>query len=137
MLRSARRHAGLSQREMSRAAGTDLRTLERLESGASVNVTLTILLRLLDAAGATLALVDAAGAPITDPDPVASAYRDSGGRRQPAHLVTSVVRGFNFASWTNHDWRKPIPGRTFQSRATTKFLAEFLADCERHEAEER
>ena len=129
MLRAARRHAGLSQREMSQAAGTDFRTLERLESGASVNVTLTVLLRLLGAAGASLALIDAAGAPIIDPDPVASAYRDAAGRRQPAHLVTRVVRGLDFPSWKNHDWRKPTPGRTFESRAITKFLADFLADC--------
>ena len=128
MLRSARRHAGLSQREMSRAAGIDPRTLERLESGARVNVTLHVLLRLLDAAQTSLQLVDAAGEPIIDPDPAASAYRDAAGRRQPAHLKTWVVQGLNFASWKNHDWRVPIPVRTFESRATSKFLAEFLAD---------
>lgn len=120
MLRSARRDAGLSQRELSRAAGTDRRTLERLESGVIGNVTLAVLLRLLGAAGARLQIVDVEGEPMTDFNPRASRWRDGAGRRQPAHLATfPVSRLLELPSWKNHDWRKPFPTRSFERRAPT------------------
>ncbi len=57
MLRNARREAGLSQEELARRAGVARTTVARMETLAKGDMSVSILVRLLEAAGYDLKLV--------------------------------------------------------------------------------
>ena len=78
LLRAARHHADLSQRELATKAGVDRAMVSRLESGQVASPRLVTVVRLLAAADVTLVPVTASGHPLP-PRPYDDA-RD-GGRR--------------------------------------------------------
>lgn len=57
MLKTARREAGLSQNELARSAGVARTTVARMETLARGDMSVSVLLRLLEAAGHDLKLV--------------------------------------------------------------------------------
>lgn len=85
LLRRARRHADMSQREMAAAAGLPRSTLGAAEVGTR-DLGVTALMRVIEVAGLRLALLDGDGREITPMS--GSGVRDGGGRRFPAHLDT-------------------------------------------------
>lgn len=88
-VRRVRRLADLSQRELAEAVGLPQSTIARIENGRAVDA--VAFATILAAAGLRLAVVDATG---TEVPPMASeVYRDSAGRRQPAHLDVHVATG--------------------------------------------
>jgi transcriptional regulator with XRE-family HTH domain len=111
-LRTLRRHADLSQRELATRAGVPVSTVARLESGASTDPRVSTLRRLAAAAGADLALlVDGVG---IEPHRDVLGWRDRAGRRLPAHLDPEAVM-------TIYDWwcsirtrhHPPLPAYTY------------------------
>ena len=95
MLRSLRRRADLSQRELAGRAGMAPGSVGRLESGRVADPGMRTIARLVAAAGARLTVLDVDG---TEPAPLdLDALRDGGDRRYPPHLdparVTRWVRG--------------------------------------------
>lgn len=86
ILRTLRRRADMSQRELATRAGIAQSHLARLETGANDNPRLRTLERLVGAASARLAVVDLDG---TEPEPMATDVQlDAAGRRFPPHLDT-------------------------------------------------
>jgi transcriptional regulator with XRE-family HTH domain len=95
LLRAARHHADLSQRELAARAGVDRAMVSRLESGQVASPRLATVVRLLAAANVSLVPVTATGHPLP-PRPYDDA-RDAAARRWPAHLEVREVR-----TWS--DW---------------------------------
>ena len=95
LLRAARHHADLSQRELATKAGVDRAMVSRLESGQVASPRLVTVVRLLAAADVTLVPVTASGHPLP-PRPYDDA-RDGAARRWPAHLEVREVH-------TSSDW---------------------------------
>ncbi|WP_208008589.1 helix-turn-helix domain-containing protein [Agromyces protaetiae] len=93
LLRSVRRRADLSQRELAARLGLDRSQVARVEAGRR-RLTIEELERVLAIAGMRLAVVDSEDRPVElDGDPE---VRDRGGRRFPAHLD---VRYFPDIPW--------------------------------------
>src|SRR5688500_4668328 len=100
MLRAARRHADLSQRDLAEMAGTSRRTVERAEGSDASAITVGTLPRLLAAAaGCRLAAVTTEGTLLGVVE--AEVLRDRGGRHYPAHL--DVRRPGRMGEWWG-DW---------------------------------
>lgn len=79
----ARRRADLSQRELALLIGVSQSTVCRVEAGRA-QVTASMFVQILAAAGLCLTVTDASGATVA---PVsADSVRDNAGRRLPAHL---------------------------------------------------
>ena len=89
MLRSARRAARLSQREVAARAGVPPSTIGRIESGESRDPAIGVVRRLLEATEHGLVAVDRVGRPLgRHPD---EEEMDRGGRYYPAHLDLEEV----------------------------------------------
>lgn len=83
-LRTLRRRADVSQRELAASSGVPAATVGRIESGASSNPQLRTVERLVRATGARLAIVDLDG---TEPEALdTDHWRDGAERRFPPHL---------------------------------------------------
>ena len=95
LLRAARHHADLSQRELAAKAGVDRAMVSRLESGQVASPRFATIVRLLAAADVSLVPVIATGHPLP-PRPYDDA-RDGAARHWPAHLEVREVH-----SWS--DW---------------------------------
>ena len=89
MMRSARRLARLSQREVAQRAGVPRSTIGRIESGETRDPSMGVMQRLLEATGHHLVAVDRLGRPI-EMHPHEGAI-DRGGRYFPAHLDLEEV----------------------------------------------
>lgn len=104
ILRTLRRRADLSQRELAARSRLPRGTLGSIESGTARNPSLRTVERLVAAAGARLVVLDMDGAePVPDHDP----RRDRGPRRFPAHLDVQP--------------RAEPPGRLRRPRAASGF----------------
>ncbi len=77
LLKEARREAGLSQKELARRAGVARTTLARMETLAKGDMSVSILLRLLEAAGFDLRAVKVGHARTVE-DILAEQRRESG-----------------------------------------------------------
>lgn len=89
ILRAARRHADLSQRELAALSGVPASTIAAVETGRDVRV--TVLDRLLALCGWGLYVVDGRGHRV---EALAeSGLRDRAGRHYPAHLDVRPVGG--------------------------------------------
>lgn len=89
VLRALRRRADLSQRELADRAGTSAAQVARIESGATGDPHLTMVHRLVRAAGARLTALDLDG---SEPAPLLTdVHRDGAGRRYPPHLDAARV----------------------------------------------
>jgi transcriptional regulator with XRE-family HTH domain len=97
LLRSARREAGLSQRELARDALVPKSTVSRIESGVTSDPRLQTMQRLFEATGHRLAIVDVHGAELSGDHPD-DRHRDRAGRRFPAHLPAYKI------TWFDHWW---------------------------------
>ena len=82
ILRAARRHADLSQRELAALSGVPATTIAAVETGRDVRV--TVFERLLALCGWDLCVLDSRGHRVDAL--VESSLRDRAGRRYPAHL---------------------------------------------------
>ncbi|BEP11859.1 hypothetical protein acdb102_01700 [Acidothermaceae bacterium B102] len=111
LLRAARHHADLSQRELAERAGVDRGMVSRLESGAVDSPRISTVVRLLQAADVSLVPVTGSGEPLP-PRPFDDAL-DAAARHWPAHLDVREVR-----TW--RDWwfsrmildGRPLPTHT-------------------------
>ncbi|MFG2064151.1 GNAT family N-acetyltransferase [Micromonospora sp. NPDC048871] len=119
MLRSLRRQADLSQRELAGLSGVPQSTVARIESGQCTDPRFQTVHRLIRAAGGRLRLAGAGDPAAGDPaagDPAASCgcddagreviqddtRRDEAGRRYPAHLDVRKVR--TLKDWSGAWW---------------------------------
>jgi transcriptional regulator with XRE-family HTH domain len=93
LVRSARRLADLSQRQLAERAGVSPGTVAKIETGER-EPSLKLLLALLDAAGCSLRVVPRSGdeLPVLRDDDM----RDAARRRFPAHLDVYYFRGVRF-----------------------------------------
>jgi transcriptional regulator with XRE-family HTH domain len=89
MLRSARRRARLSQREVAERAGAPHSTVGRIESGQTLHPSMRMMQRLLKATGHYLVAVDRSGVPVGQHPH--EDKNDRGGRYYPAHLDVETV----------------------------------------------
>jgi transcriptional regulator with XRE-family HTH domain len=115
LLRSLRRRADLSQRELAVRAGVPKSTISRIEAGRARDPKFRTVARLVSAAGGTLGLGE------VPPDPHGD-RRDEGGRRYPAHLDVRDVHGPKdwpgawWAYWYNlppERWPLKVPSATY------------------------
>ncbi len=90
LLRAARHHADLSQRELAERAGVDRGMVSRIEAGAVDSPRIATIVRLLHAAGVSLVPVTGAGQPL--PTRPFDDARDAAARRWPAHLEVREVK---------------------------------------------
>jgi transcriptional regulator with XRE-family HTH domain len=97
LLRSARREAGLSQRELARDALVPASTVSRIEAGVTRDPRFQTMQRLFEATGHRLAIVDVHGAELSGDHPD-DRHRDRAGRRFPAHLPAYKI------TWFDHWW---------------------------------
>lgn len=106
VLRTARAHAGLSQRELAERAGVALSSIVRTEAARSVPGW-NLITACLDACEMTLALVARDGQLVLTAPLVLE--RDAAGRHYPAHLpVWAVLRHEQW--WDSHPLRRvPVP----------------------------
>lgn len=88
LVRSVRRRADLSQRELARVAGLHHATVSRIEAGR-LTPSLGVLLKILDVAEFRLAVVDREGR-VVKPMRDREDLHDGAGRRYPSHLDTIV-----------------------------------------------
>jgi transcriptional regulator with XRE-family HTH domain len=124
-LRSLRRQADLSQRQLARRAGVPASTVARIESGSAQDPKFRTIERLVAAAGGALTAAPAqCGALDGGPEPAHpyEAIRDEAGRQYPAHLdVRRVIEaqdwwGAWWASWYNlprERWPRTAPEHTY------------------------
>lgn len=88
LVRSVRRRADLSQRELARSAGVSAATIGRIES-RTLSPSVRTLEAILGVAGIRLVAVDADDQKIVlMEDPPGDSLRDGAGRRYPSHLDT-------------------------------------------------
>jgi transcriptional regulator with XRE-family HTH domain len=87
ILRAARRHADLSQRELASLSGVPASTIAAVETGRDVRV--RVLDRLLAMCGWNLSVLDSRGHRVDTL--TESGLRDRAGRRYPAHLDVRPV----------------------------------------------
>ena len=92
LVRTVRRVAGLSQRELAERSGVSARTIARIED-AAVDPRWATLARLIEAGGCHVVLHQLEGGDPLVPHPFEDA-RDDGGRRWPAHLELRILTGF-------------------------------------------
>lgn len=109
LVREARRIAGLSQRQLARAAGVAQSTVARIEA-ATVTPGLDVLQRILAAAGLHLVAVDRAGHLVR---PMREIYdtRDDARRRYPAHF--DVILDPKLGEWWADEYGVTSPPETF------------------------
>ena len=98
LLRTLRRHADLSQRELAKAAGVALRAVAAVEAGGARHPWFETVDALVRGASCRLLVVGLDGRPLVLED---SELRDRGGRRYPAHLDVRPVD--SFGAWWG-DW---------------------------------
>jgi transcriptional regulator with XRE-family HTH domain len=102
MVRTARRSADLSQRQLARLAEVAPSSVARVESGR-VQPTLRMLVKLLAAAGCELVVVRRSDgrrpAHVRD-----GTLRDGQGRRYPAHLDIHVPMAYRDGIWPRAGW---------------------------------
>lgn len=98
LVRAARRHADLSQRQLAEASKVSTATIERIEASLGARPLFETVTRLLDAAGTRLVLVDDDGGLIESRRQPAT---DRAGRVFPAHL--DVRESGPFGGWWG-DW---------------------------------
>lgn len=120
VLRAARHHVGLSQRELARRSGQPLGTIASVESGRR-DVKVSTLAALLTTCGWDLQVVDGAGRPVDAL--LEDRRRDSAGRRYPAHVtVRSTLEkgswwgdrwGYYWGIPPRPDWTFDLPRRTY------------------------
>ncbi|MER7330566.1 MULTISPECIES: GNAT family N-acetyltransferase [unclassified Micromonospora] len=157
-LRSLRRLADLSQRELAERSGVPQATLARIESGRAIDPRFRTVERLVRAAGGRVA-VGAAGA-VDSPDspggpgsagsadndggPLPAVphdgLRDAAGRRYPAHLDAWEVRepkdwpGAWWANWYNLPpalWPLPLPAATYERNRAYRDRRRWAAEVRR------
>jgi HTH-type transcriptional regulator/antitoxin HipB len=112
LIRRARRHADMSQRDLALAANMSAGAVARAELDGSA-VSLAALLRILAATGLRLAVHDADGAEVRPMR--ADSLRDNAGRRYPAHLdarLPSWPRGFGAGAPRS----RPVPSLYCEQR---------------------
>jgi transcriptional regulator with XRE-family HTH domain len=109
LVRVARRIAGLSQRQVARAAGLSSSTVARIEAGTATP-SLDVLQRILAVAGLHLVAVDRAGQLVR---PMRDIYdtRDDARRRYPAHF--DVVLDPKLGEWWADEYGVTSPPETF------------------------
>ena len=108
LLRAARRHADLSQRQLAANAMVSRRTVERIEAGRAGAVPLVTFSRLLGAAaGCRLTVVTGDGQPLTEGQ--SERLLDRGGRHYPAHLDLRRpgAMGDWWGDWPYSTWLVP------------------------------
>lgn len=142
LIRRARRHAELSQREMAHAIGISKSTLARAEVDNG-SVSLPVLLAALAVGGIDLIAVDDDGEAFPlRPD----GLRDRGGRKLPAHLQARVASSSESvpAHWSGSSRRNaPVRWRLRSRHQPMPMLSwqhpgpEDVAVVRRHDADER
>lgn len=141
-LRSLRRRADLSQRELAELSGVPQATLARIESGRAIDPRFRTVERLVRAAGGKVAVgavgrADTAhGLPAVPHD----GLRDAAGRRYPAHLDAWEVRepkdwpGAWWANWYNLPpslWPLPLPAATYERNRAHRDRRRWAAEIRR------
>ncbi|MGW4501812.1 GNAT family N-acetyltransferase [Micromonospora sp. NPDC004336] len=156
-LRSLRRLADLSQRELAELSGVPQATLARIESGRATDPRFRTVERLVRAAGGKVA-VNGAGRTDNDYDnhndnsddnenagePLPAVphdgLRDVAGRRYPAHLDAWEVReprdwpGAWWANWYNLPpplWPLPVPAATYERNRAYRDKRRWAAEIRR------
>ncbi|MFG3703433.1 GNAT family N-acetyltransferase [Micromonospora sp. NPDC047670] len=158
-LRSLRRRADLSQRELAELSGVPQATLARIESGRAMDPRFRTVERLVRAAGGKVAVgavgrAETADGPAAVPHDEPSAappdgllpvvphdgLRDAAGRRYPAHLDAWEVRepkdwpGAWWANWYNLPpplWPLPLPAATYQRNRAHRDRRRWAAEIRR------
>lgn len=135
LVRTARRRADMSQREMAGRAGLSRSTIGRIEAGTLVP-SLATLSAVLVTAGMRLVAVDRAGAPVPLMiDPPEQELRDGAERRYPSHLDTIVEP--SSAEWWGGRYGLARPPETFHRCRGLRDAMRFRSRWEVRVAENR
>jgi transcriptional regulator with XRE-family HTH domain len=142
-LRSLRRLADLSQRELAERSGVPQATLARIESGRATDPRFRTVERLVRAAGGKMAIGAPDAAETVDgslPPVPHDEMRDEAGRRYPAHLDVWEVRepkdwpGAWWANWYNLPpplWPLPLPAATYERNRSYRDRRRWAAEVRR------